>query len=58
MRKEFVECKDRRTAIRRCPWACVIIKVNGGFWAYECASEYQIWKAEHQMWKAYYQNLE
>ena len=44
MRKEFVGCKDRRTALRRCPWACVIVKVNGGFLAYESAADYQVWK--------------
>lgn len=44
MRKEFIECKDRRTALRRCPWACATLKACGGFWAFESAADYQTWK--------------
>lgn len=44
MRKEFVECKSRATAKRRCVWATVIAKAFGGFYAFESVSDYQTWK--------------
>ena len=40
MRSEFVECKDRRSAWRRCPWAAKIVKVEGGYHAYESIDDY------------------
>lgn len=46
MRSEFVDCKDRRTAWKRCPWASVIAKVCGGFLAFESWDDYKIWKAQ------------
>ena len=44
MRKEFVECKSRATAWRRCPWASVVTKVTGGFYAFESVEDFEIWK--------------
>jgi hypothetical protein len=44
MKKQFVECKDRRTAKRRCPWAARIVKVEGGFMAFESVADYYTWK--------------
>lgn len=41
MRKEFIECGARATAKKRCPWACKILKVCGGFYCYESAEEYR-----------------
>jgi len=46
MRKQFVECKARRTALRRCPWACATAKVEGGFMVFESATDYRIWKGQ------------
>jgi hypothetical protein len=43
MRKEFVSCKDRRTAKRRCPWASVIVKAVGGYWCFESVVEAATW---------------
>ena len=42
MRKTFVECKSRATAKRRCPWACKIIKAEGGYWCFESITDYII----------------
>lgn len=42
----YVECKTRRTALRRCPWACVIAKVAGGFAIFDSREAYQIWKRQ------------
>ena len=44
MRKQFVECRTRNTARRRCPWAVVIAKACGGFWAFESWDDYRIWQ--------------
>jgi hypothetical protein len=44
MRSQFVECKSRSTAASRCPWAAKIVKVEGGFHAFESAQDYKTWK--------------
>lgn len=44
MRTETVECKHRSTAKRRCPWAAVIAKVEGGFMCFESVDDYRTWK--------------
>jgi len=44
MRKQFIACKNRKTAKNRCPWASVIASVEGGFIAFESVKEYKIWK--------------
>jgi len=46
MRREFVDCKTRATAKCRCPWAAVIIKAEGGYWAFESWDDYRLWKAQ------------
>jgi len=43
MRKEFVSCKDRRTAKRRCTWAVVIAKAEGGYWCFESLADAVVW---------------
>jgi len=42
----FIECKCRKTAVGRCPWASVIKKVVGGFMAFEFEDEYQTWRRQ------------
>lgn len=42
----FIECRCRKTAKRRAPWASVIVKVEGGFLAFDCYAEFQDWKRE------------
>lgn len=44
MRSQFVECKSRKTAKRRCPWAAIVTKVEGGFHAFESVADYVTWK--------------
>ncbi len=44
MKKEIIECKSKKTAIKRAPWACVIKKVEGGYIAFESATDWQTWK--------------
>jgi hypothetical protein len=44
MRKEFIECKTRKTAIKRAPWAAIYRKVEGGYMAFESLADFEIWK--------------
>jgi len=44
MRSEFIICKTRKTAINRAPWASIIIKVDGGYLAFESITDYAVWK--------------
>ena len=46
MRKEFVSCKSYGTAKRHCPWAAVIAKADGGYWAFESIQDYKTWKGQ------------
>lgn len=44
MKEKFIECKTRKTAVRRAPWACKIVKVVGGYRAFETWTDYETWK--------------
>lgn len=44
MKQGFVECKTRRTAVKRMPWAAKIVKVEGGYKGFESIVEYEIWR--------------
>lgn len=44
MRTEFVVCKSRSTAVRLCPWAAKIVKVDGGYRAFESLADYATWR--------------
>ena len=46
MKTVFVECKTRKTAIRRCPWAAKIVKVQGGYMAFESVQDFETWKRQ------------
>lgn len=46
MRQQDVPCTDRRTAIRRCPWAATIVNVEGGYRAFESLADAQIWRIQ------------
>lgn len=46
MRTMFIECKDRRTAVRRAPWAAVIIKVDGGYVAFLSAQDAELYRKQ------------
>lgn len=39
MRSQFVECKTRKQALAACPWAAVIIKVDGGYQCFESVTD-------------------
>lgn len=44
MRTMFIHCKTRRTAVKYAPWASFIVKVDGGFCAFESTDDYRVWR--------------
>lgn len=46
MHKEFLECKTRAQAEKLAPWAAEIIKVEGGYMAFESAAEADMHKGQ------------
>jgi hypothetical protein len=45
--QRFVKCRTRRLARRSCPWATIILKVEGGFLCFEHIDgylNYQLWQ--------------
>ena len=45
MRVEFIECKYRYQAKKRCPFVPVaIMKMCGGYMCFESWTDYDIWK--------------
>ena len=44
MRTTFGSWKNRYYAKKDCPWACRIIKVDGGYVCFESEENYMIWK--------------
>jgi hypothetical protein len=46
MRKSFLEVKTRAAAVKLAPWAAKIVKVEGGFMAFEFVTDWQAWKRQ------------
>lgn len=47
MRKELIySTTSRRTAAKLCPWAAKIVKVEGGFIAFESVADYATWRRQ------------
>ena len=44
MRKEFLAVKTRKTAVKLAPWACKIVKVEGGYMAFESWDDLRTWR--------------
>lgn len=44
MRQIFVQVASYNTAKRRAPWAAKIVRVEGGFIAFECLSDWDTWR--------------
>lgn len=44
MRQQFIECVSRNTAKRRCPWAAKIVRVDGGWLAFESVDDWRTWR--------------
>lgn len=46
MRQEFIEVKTGKEAKGRAPWAAVIVKVEGGYMAFESVQDYETWRRQ------------
>jgi hypothetical protein len=46
MDKKFVATTDRAEAEKECPWAAVIIEVEGGFRCFRYVSDYEEWRSQ------------
>ena len=46
MRTEFLRVGTRRQATEAAPWAAVIIKVEGGYLAFESVDDAATWRAQ------------
>jgi hypothetical protein len=44
MSQTFIPCKTRKTAKKKAPSAAKIVKVEGGYLAFEFYTDYEIWK--------------
>jgi hypothetical protein len=44
--QQFIPCKSYNTARKQAPWAFRIVRVEGGFMAFEFATDYYTWKAQ------------
>ncbi len=44
MRKEFIEAKTLVAAKKAAPWAAIVIRCEGGFWAFESWDDCVIWE--------------
>lgn len=46
MRSQFIESANRKEAARKAPWACILVKVEGGYYGFESVADYTTWKAQ------------
>ena len=44
MGQAFIGVNSRKAAAKECPWAAVIVKVDGGYMCFESADDYKTWK--------------
>jgi len=42
--RKFLDVQTRYKAQKLAPWACVIVRVIGGFMAFEFLDDYKIWR--------------
>lgn len=43
MRRELIEVTTEQEAIEQAPWAAKIVKVDGGYMAFESVADYETW---------------
>lgn len=46
MRTEFVEVETKEEAETACPWAAIVVEVEGGHMAFESMADYETWEAQ------------
>ena len=42
----FLEVSTKKEAVTMATWACKIIKVSGGYLAFEYETDYNVWKQQ------------
>jgi len=43
MRREHIECKTAKQARSKAPWAAKVVKVEGGYLAFESIADWRAW---------------
>ena len=46
MRQIFLQVKTRKAAKQAAPWAAKIVKVEGGYLAFESTVDYETWRKQ------------
>ncbi len=46
MRTEFLQAATAAQARKLAPWAAKVVKVDGGYMAFESIADYEMWKAQ------------
>ena len=46
MKAEFIAAKTAEQAYWQAPWACKLVKVEGGYFAFESYSDWLVFKAQ------------
>lgn len=46
MSTKFIETSNRKKAEKEAPWASKIVKVTGGYMAFQYYSDYENWKRQ------------
>lgn len=46
MRKQLIEAKTAAQARKLAPWAAKVVKVGGGYMAFESVEDYRVWKKQ------------
>ena len=46
MRQVLIEAKRADQARRRAPWAAKVVKVEGGYLAFESIADYETWRRQ------------
>jgi len=44
MRMEFINAKNRKQAVSRCPWAAIVARTEGGYVCFESWNDYYAMK--------------
>lgn len=46
MKVELIEATRKDRAAKAAPWATIIVKVQGGYMAFESITDYEIWRKQ------------
>lgn len=46
MRRKLIEAETEQEALEQAPWAAKIVKVDGGWLAFESVADYETWQRQ------------